>query len=147
MLHIHEHAGRHTLNIEPGEEIMAAIKAFAEKEAIAAAHISGLGAAAAVELAYYNLETKEYERTTITEDLEICSLNGNIGVNEKGDTIVHLHGVFGRQDLSTIGGHIFSCTVSGAGEIHLVAMPGSINRAYHESTGLTLMCPLTQNGH
>jgi len=140
MLHIHEHAGRHTLNIEPEEDIMAELKQFAESNNITAAHISGLGACGEVDLAYYNLETKEYERTKIVEDLEICSLNGNIGVNAAGETIVHLHGVFGRQDRTTYGGHIFECIVSGAGEIHLVAMPGTINRSYNEATGLTLMC-------
>lgn len=141
MLHIHEHEGRYTLNVQPDEDIVAELKRFAQARNITAAHISGLGAAGEVDLAYYNLETKEYERTKIVEDLEICSLNGNIGVNIEGETIVHLHGVFGRQDRTTYGGHIFECIVSGAGEIHLVAMPGTINRAYDEGTGLTLMCP------
>lgn len=121
---------------------MAELATFAQANDIAAAHISGLGAAAAVELAFYNLETKEYERTTLKENLEICSLNGNIGQSVEGDTIVHLHGVFARQDLSTLGGHIFSCTVSGAGEIHLHTLDGSINRTYDDATGLTLMCPV-----
>lgn len=141
MLLIHEHEGRYTLNIQPGEDIMHELHEFAIAKGITAAHISGLGAAQEIDLAYYNLETKEYERTTITNDVEICSLNGNIGINTTGETIVHLHGVFGRQDLSTLGGHIFECVISGAGEIHLVAMPGTINRAYEDTTGLTLMCP------
>lgn len=146
MLHIHEHEGRHTLNVQPNEDIMVEIKRFADDHDITAAHISGLGACGEVDLAYYNLETKAYERTKIIEDLEICSLNGNIGVNSVGETILHLHGVFGRQDRTTYGGHIFACIVSGAGEIHLVAMPGTINRAYDEKTGLTLMCPAEKTG-
>ena len=125
---------------------MTQLKAFAQEKGITAAHISGLGAAASLDLAYYNLETKEYERTTIKEDVEICSLNGNIGVNAQGETIVHLHGVFGRQDLSTFGGHIFECIISGAGEIHLVAMPGTINRSFDENTGLTLLCGVLATG-
>lgn len=140
MLHIHEHDGRHTLNIQPGEDIMAEVKKFAQEKKITAAHISGLGAAGSLDIAYYNLDTKEYERTTITQDVEIISLNGNIGVNAAGETIVHLHGLFGRRDLSTFGGHLFECIVSGAGEVHLIAMPGQINRAYDQGTGLTLMC-------
>lgn len=142
MQQIHVTADYHTLNIEPGEDIMEQLLAYAEREGLHAAHITGLGAAAEIELAYYNLETKAYERTTITEDVEICSLNGNIGVNEGGLKIVHLHGVFARRDLSTFGGHIFRCVVSGAGEIHLTTPPGTINRAFHEATGLTMMCPL-----
>lgn len=142
MLTIHTHNNTYTFNATPDEDIMSELKTFAETHDVQAAHISGLGAAKAVELAYYNLETKEYERTLLKEDLEICSLNGNIGVNENGEVVVHLHGVFGRQDLSTIGGHIFSCLISGAGELHVHVMPGTINRAYDKTTGLTLMCPL-----
>ena len=142
MLLIHEHTDsvRYTLNVLPGEDVMAELKEFARAQNITAAHISGLGAAGKLDLAYYNLETKAYERTTFEEDVEIISLNGNIGINAEGKTIVHLHGMFGRQDLSTFGGHIFECIISGAGEIHLVAMPGAIKRSYDETTGLTLLC-------
>jgi predicted DNA-binding protein with PD1-like motif len=144
MQQIHATADFHTLNIEPGEDIMAQLQAYAEQEGLHAAHISGLGAAAEVELAYYNLETKAYEHTTITEDVEICSLTGNIGLNEGGQKVVHLHGVFARRDLSTFGGHVVRCIISGAGEIHLATPPGTINRAYDEATGLTLLCPPQQ---
>jgi Predicted DNA-binding protein with PD1-like DNA-binding motif len=142
MQQIHVTSDSHTLNVEPGEDIMSQLQAYAEREGLQAAHISGLGAASEVELAYYNLDTKEYEHTTITENLEICSLTGNIGVNEGGQKVVHLHGVFAHRDLSTIGGHVVRCLVSGAGEIHLATPPGAINRAHDERTGLTLMCPL-----
>ncbi len=139
---IHEHEGCYTLNIEPGEDILAQLKTFAEANTVHAAHISGLGAASEVEIAYYNLETKAYEHTTISENVEVCALNGNIGVKETGETVVHVHGVFGRRNFSTFGGHIVRCVISGAGEIHLTVMTGRINRADDEKTGLTLMCPL-----
>ena len=113
---------------------------FAEGHKIDAAHLSGLGAAERVEIAYYNLTSKEYERTTIAEDVEIVSLVGNIGREKDGDIIVHLHGVFARRDLSTFGGHIFSCVISGAGELHVTALSGELTRAYDQSTGLKLMC-------
>jgi predicted DNA-binding protein with PD1-like motif len=141
MLHINQHNDTYTFNAVPGEDIVTALATFATEHDVSAAHITGLGACKAVELAYYNLATKEYERTLIEEDLEICSLAGNIGRKENGEVVVHLHGVFARRDLSTLGGHIFSCVVSGAGELHVHTMPGTINRAHDEATGLTLMCP------
>ena len=137
---IHTHNTTYTLNFAPGDEVLQGLRDFAVEHGIRAAHLTGLGAAREVDVAYYNLDTKEYERTTITEDVEIISLNGNIGIGPKNATIVHLHGMFGRRDLSTFGGHIFSLTVSGAGELHVTAMPGTIHRAYDEVTGLTLMC-------
>jgi len=140
---IHEHEGRYTLNFAKGDEVMAGLVAFLKEKGISAGHITGLGAASALTLAYYNLETKEYEKHSFTEDVEVLSLTGNVGVKEENEIVVHLHGTFGRKDLSVFGGHIFEMTISGAGEIHLVSFPGEIHRAYDEETGLTLMCPLS----
>jgi len=124
---------------------MSTLKIHLVEHGIKAAHITGLGAASALEIAYYNIETKEYERHQIQEDVEILSLNGNVGVAKDGTTIIHLHGTFGKQDLSVIGGHIFSMEVSGAGELHMRTFTGKINRAYDEETGLTLMCNVPTN--
>lgn len=138
---IHKGKGFYTLNFAKGDEVMSGLKDFFGKEDIKAGHISGLGAASALEIAYYNLGTKEYERKQFTEDVEILSLNGNVGVKEDGELVVHVHGTFGRRDFSVFGGHVFSLTISGAGELQIAAFSGQINRAYDEETGLTLMCP------
>lgn len=139
---IHSENGAYTLNFARGEEVMAGLAAFVRERGIRAAHLAGLGAASRLVLAYYNLETKEYEKKEFAEDVEILSLTGNVGVKEGGEAVVHLHGVFGRRDLGTFGGHIFEMTISGAGELHVASFPGAINRAYDEATGLTLMCPV-----
>lgn len=136
---IHEDDNFKTLSFTKGEEIMSVLKEYLATNTIHAAHIAGLGATDFVELAYYNLETKEYERHEIQEAVEILNLNGNVGVKEDGDVVIHMHGTFGRKDLSVFGGHIFAMRVSGAGEIHLRVFKGSIQRAYDEDTGLTLM--------
>jgi predicted DNA-binding protein with PD1-like motif len=122
---------------------MAGLQAFLEEERIDAAHLTGLGAASRLVIAYYDLGTKTYEKKGFTEDVEILSLIGNVGVKEDGSRVVHVHGVFGRRDFTTFGGHVFELVVSGAGEIHLTAFPGRVNRACDEETGLTLMCPAT----
>jgi len=137
---IHNEGNYYTLSFKKGEEVMSTLKTHLVEHDIKAAHIAGLGAASAFEIAYYNIETKEYERHQIQEDVEILNLNGNVGVAKDGTTIIHLHGTFGRKDLSVIGGHIFSMEISGAGELHLRTFSGEIKRAYDEETGLTLMC-------
>lgn len=139
---IHTEGNVYTLNFEKGDEVMGGLIAFLKEKGIEAGHISGLGAASKLTIAYYNIESKEYEKKIFEEDVEILSLNGNVGVKEDGETIVHMHGVFGKRDFSTFGGHIFDMMISGAGEIHLVALSGKLRRAYDEETGLTLMCPL-----
>lgn len=134
-----------TLNARPGEELMTALQKFADEHGINAAHIAGLGAAKRLVLAYYNLETKEYEKREFADDVEILSLNGNIGRKDSGEMIVHIHGTFGRRDFSVFGGHVCECVVSGAGEIHLtIPDSGRIMRSYDEQTGLTLMCPMLE---
>lgn len=140
---IHSESGTYTLNFARGEEVMAGLASFLKEKNIQAAHLTGLGAASRVTLAYYNLTTKSYEKQTITEDVEILSLTGNVGVKEGGELVVHIHGTFGRKDLSVFGGHLFELEISGAGEIHLTTFSGTINRAYDEQTGLTLMCAVT----
>lgn len=139
---IHTQDNFYTLNFQKGDEVMSGLADFLKENNIKAGHISGLGAASHLEIAYYNLETKEYERKQFTEDVEILSLNGNIGVKEGGELVVHMHGTFGRNDFSVFGGHIFEMVISGAGEIQIAAFFGEINRAYDEESGLTLMCPL-----
>jgi len=140
MITVHEEDNFATLAFARGEEIMSGLQEYLEENVIKAAHIAGLGAADLIVIAYYNIDTKEYERHTIEEELEILNLNGNVGVKEDGATVIHIHGTFGKKDLSVIGGHIFSMRVSGAGEIHLRKFSGQIDRAYDEPTGLTTMC-------
>jgi predicted DNA-binding protein with PD1-like motif len=137
---IHKQDNFYTLFFKRGEEVFSGLKTFLEEDNIQAAHISGLGAADELDIAYYNIKTKEYERHEMQEEVEILSLNGNVGIKEDDETVIHLHGVFGRKDLSTFGGHIFKLKISGAGEIHLRVFDGTINRAYDEETGLTTMC-------
>lgn len=139
-----EEGAFYTLNFRKGDKVIAGLMEFAQQHNIGAAHISGLGAAEEVEIAYYNVDTKEYERKTFAEDVEILNLNGNIGVKEDGAHVVHIHGTFGRRDFSVFGGHIFEMTISGAGEIQIVAFDTIINRAFDEETGLTLMCPVKE---
>ena len=132
----------YTLNFEKGDNVMSGLAEFLNKENIKAGHISGLGAASEVEIAYYNIETKEYERKVFNEEVEVLNLNGNIGVTENDELVVHIHGTFGRRDFSVFGGHVFEVKISGAGEIHIATFSGQIKRAYDEGTGLTLMCAL-----
>lgn len=132
---------RCVLNLARGEELFETLTVWCKKEGIQGATLTGLGAASNLEIAYYNLETKTYERQIITEDVEILSLTGNVAVLD-GKTVLHIHGVFGKRDLSTFGGHLFTLTVSGACEIHLQTFEASFKRAYDEVTGLNLLCSI-----
>jgi len=131
--------GTYVLNVARGEEVVSTLKTFLQEKNIRAAHITGLGAADEMNIAYYNLAKKEFERHAISEEVEILSLVGNVGTLQN-ETIIHMHGVFGKRDLSVFGGHIFSIRVSGACELHITTLEGEIKRAYDEETGLNLFC-------
>lgn len=139
---IHVGGGTFTLNFSKGEEVLSGLVDFVQSKKITAGHITGLGAASRLTIAYYNIGTKEYEKKEFDEEVEILSLTGNIGMKESGESVVHLHGVFGRRDFSVFGGHIFELVISGAGELHIATFSGTINRKYDEASGLTLMCPI-----
>lgn len=126
------------LLFEQGEDVMVELRAYAKQHQIQSAWINILGACAEVTLAYYDLHTKTYEKHVISEDLEILNVMGNIA-QMNGEPALHLHGTFGKRDLSVIGGHIFSMIISASGETHLQLLDGKIERQFDEKTGLNLM--------
>jgi predicted DNA-binding protein with PD1-like motif len=132
---------RFVISIERGEELFTSLKAFLISEKIVAGSFSGLGAADHLEVAYYNLKTREYERQTIREEVEILSLQGNVAWKGE-ELILHIHGVFGRRDLSTFGGHLFSIVVSGVCEMHFVTLPKKMGRTFDAVTGLNTLCAI-----
>jgi predicted DNA-binding protein with PD1-like motif len=129
---------QHLLAFESGDEVMSGLKEYAREQGIKAAWINILGACESVTLAYYDLETKTYLKKTFDEDLEILGVMGNIA-SSKGEPLVHLHGTFGKADMSVIGGHLFDMTISATGETHLQLFEEGVERAFDEPTGLTLM--------
>lgn len=136
---IASHENHFVFNLARGEELFETLLSWCKENAIAGATFTGLGAADQLKLAYYHLPTQTYERHQIEEEVEILSLNGNLGTL-KGEKMLHIHGVFGKRDLSLFGGHLFRLRVSGACEIHLTALPQFLQRSYDEETGLNLLC-------
>jgi predicted DNA-binding protein with PD1-like motif len=132
------HENQYVLSLARGEELFETLLRWCSEKNLTGATLTGLGAADTLELAYYHLPTKTYERHRIDEEVEILSLTGNLALL-KGERVLHIHGVFGKRDLSTLGGHLFSLQVSGACEIHLTPLPEPLNRAADKITGLNLL--------
>ncbi|HSW97434.1 MAG TPA: PPC domain-containing DNA-binding protein [Candidatus Saccharimonadales bacterium] len=126
------------LRFDRDEEILESLSQFCAEENIHAAYFSTIGAVKEVILAYYNLETQTYQDRVITEDLEITSVTGNVGVL-KGKIIIHAHGTFGKSNFEIIGGHIKKMLISATGEVVLKKLKGNLERAFDKETGLNLM--------
>ncbi|MEN9327997.1 MAG: hypothetical protein RI947_805 [Candidatus Parcubacteria bacterium] len=135
---ITSHQTAHVISLARGEELFASLLEWAHKNNISSATFTGLGATDELEVAYYHLPTKTFERHTIHEEVEIISLTGNLG-HVKNDPALHIHGVFSRRDLSTFGGHLFKVRISGACELHVTTLPSRLDRNYDEATGLNLL--------
>tara|TARA_Y100000310_G_scaffold318189_1_gene371960 strand:- start:957 stop:1376 length:420 start_codon:yes stop_codon:yes gene_type:complete len=121
-----------------GEELMEGIKEFCKGNRIEAAFFQTIGAVGEVELAWYDLGAKQYVTALLKEDLELVSLTGNVS-KLGNELVVHNHGVFSNKAMETKGGHVQKAVISGACEIVLTRIEGSIDRAYDEETGLNLM--------
>ncbi len=126
------------LRFDRGEELIGVLKQFCQSEKISAGFISALGACSELKMAFYNLETKQYEEKEFKEDLEITNLSGNIANLEK-DLILHIHGTFADREFKAFGGHVMSLTVGGTCEVHLTKFVGPMNRSLDASTGLKLL--------
>lgn len=132
-------AGKYVFNLARGEELFSTLLSWCEAEGVQGATLTGLGAADEMEIAYYHLGTKTFERQTVTDEVEILSLQGNLAMLD-GKRALHIHAVLGRRDLSTFGGHLFLLRVSGACEIHLTTFPDAFLRKPDAATGLNLLC-------
>jgi len=128
------------VSFEPGEDIMAGMRKLCDERDVTAGMWSGIGAVREVELAWYDVDEKEYSIKTFKEKLEIASLLGNVGRLE-GEVAVHAHGVFSGKDMQAFGGHVNRAIVGAACEVCLNVLPGTIKREYSEELGLNLMKP------
>lgn len=113
--------------VDRGEEVLEAVTRFATETGLRAAGIQGIGAVDQLTLGFYDLAKQEYERRTWKEDLEVASLIGNLAEVD-GGPFPHLHGIFGRRDFSTLGGHVFEAVVSVALELTVVTAPEAMRR-------------------
>lgn len=126
------------LRLDENEEMIDILTEFSESNKIQTGWVYALGSTKEIELGFYNLETKEYERKTFTEPLEVLDVTGNIGEKDN-EPALHLHGSFSRKDFSTIGGHIHRLIANATVEIFIHKIEGTIKRAHDEKTGLNLI--------
>jgi len=129
---------RWVLIFEPGEDPIAVLTAFCDEHRIAGCHLSGIGGFAEVTLAYFNLQTREYEPILIREQVEVMSLAGNIAHFE-GKAKLHVHAIIGKRDGSAHGGHLLDARVQPTLEVFLDESPAELRREKDPATGLPLL--------
>jgi predicted DNA-binding protein with PD1-like motif len=103
-----------------------------------AASFTGIGAFSRVTLGYFDLETRDYLRISIEEQVEVLSLAGNVALAGR-EPKLHAHVVVGKRDGTAHGGHLLDARVRPTLEVVAVESPGHLRRHMDEATGLPLL--------
>jgi uncharacterized protein len=136
-----ESHGRRTfaLVFDTGDEAMAGLSQFAREQRLAAAHFTAIGAFSRAVLAYFDWDTKQYQRIPVDEQVEVLALTGDVSEEADGTPKVHAHAVLGRRDGTTRGGHLMEGHVRPTLEVVLTESPAHLRRRHDPATGLSLI--------
>jgi len=124
----------YALKLDSGEEIIAALAAFAASQSVRAGMISGLGAVGETELGFFVRETGSYIRRTFSGEHEIGSLTGNFSELD-GKPFPHCHIMIAADDFVAYTGHLFRGLVTVTCEIQVVTDPGVLIRVRRPELG------------
>jgi predicted DNA-binding protein with PD1-like motif len=127
------------LVFKTGEEMVAALKAFAERERLAGSQFYAIGALSGATLAYFDWETKKYLRNPVREQVEVASLIGDVALAPDGKPAVHIHAVLGRRDGSAVAGHVLEAHVRPTLELVLSEQPAHLQKRHDPESGLNLI--------
>ncbi|MBZ9809957.1 DNA-binding protein [Mesorhizobium sp. BR1-1-9] len=134
-------AGQRTFVVvlEPGEEAIGALTAFASEEQIDGASLTALGAFERAAVGWFDFEAKDYRKIPVNEQCEVLSAIGDIAVGDDGKPSLHLHAVLGLSDGATRGGHLLGGVVRPTLEVTLVESPAHLRRRKHADLGIALI--------
>ena len=125
------------VRLERGEEILASLSALAEKENIALASVSGLGAIDRFTAGVFFPQEKVYRKNDFHGNFEITSLTGTI-TRMDGKPYLHLHMSAGNEYGKVMGGHLNEAHVSATCEVVVRTVQGEVGRAFSTDIGLNL---------
>ncbi len=123
---------------EKGDEVMELLKTFANEHSLKASSFKGIGAFSEATLGYYDYAIKDYKKIPVTEQVEVLSLIGDVALYGN-ESKVHAHIVLGKEDGSTVGGHLLSAIVHPTLEVILEESPSYLQKRHDEETGLALI--------
>lgn len=134
------HGNTYVMRFEDGEAFPEKFLDFLAAEGVTGGTFSGLGAVRWIRIAFFNVETLQYEDREFDEQMEVPALVGNVALHE-GKPLVHAHITLGRRDYTVLGGHLRGGIVRPTLEVTLqlsadsvqsdvVALPRSVDPVY-----------------
>ncbi|WP_289001173.1 PPC domain-containing DNA-binding protein [uncultured Megasphaera sp.] len=127
------------IRLDPGDEVVRALKDVCTKENIFGGEFRGIGGCSSAELATFDPDTNTYQTHPFSGMLEMASLLGNITKGKDGNAGIHAHAVFSQLEdghLVTCGGHLLSSVVKLTGEIVIHPLPVAIEKRFDIVPGL-----------
>ncbi len=126
---------------DPGDEAIEGLTGFARDSGLDAAHFTALGAFERATVGWFDLETRDYRRIEVDEQVEVLALVGDItqAGPDSDDPKVHAHVVLGRSDGSLVGGHLLAGRVRPTLEVVVTETPAVLRRSHDPATGLALI--------
>jgi hypothetical protein len=125
-------------SLKAGAKVPDEIIGIAEKEKIATARVEAIGGVTELKLAYFNHKTKRYEEHDFREFLEVAAILGNLTLKD-GRPFLHIHGTFGRKDLSTLAGHVMKAKVFPLLEVVVTPTKNRALRRFDDDLGLNVI--------
>ena len=130
----------HFVKLDKGESVLESITAYINDHNIRSATLSAIGVLKEIELGYYELKTGKYLTKYFDHDLELLSLNGNVGTLN-GKQHPHIHVVLGDSELNCVGGHLLKAKVGVTCELFITGSDIILERLYDDNVKLNLLAP------
>ena len=125
------------IRLETGDDVLKSLAEVAARYGVSGGWFNGIGSASDVELGYYDLERREYDRTAVPGEVEIASVAGPLSLLN-GERHVHLHAVVSDRQCVPRAGHLFRAVAAATVEFVLLLAEAPIERTRDEATGLNL---------
>jgi predicted DNA-binding protein with PD1-like motif len=129
---------RYLLRLERGEEVLDALKAFAERERSPVGTLTGLGAVDTAIVGFYDFTERVYRPQKHSGRIEVLSLTGNISWKDD-EPVVHIHMSAANEIQGAFGGHLMEARVAATMEVSIVPTRETITRAQDDEIGLPLL--------
>jgi len=111
-----------------GDEAAAELARFARETGVNGAQLSGIGAASAATLGWFDFAAKRYDPIRIGEQAEVVSLLGDIATAPDGAPQVHAHVVVAKRDGAAFGGHLLELHVNPTLEVIVTETPTHLRK-------------------
>jgi predicted DNA-binding protein with PD1-like motif len=139
---VNEKAGEkvYAVIFSKGDEVLSGLTDFALKYHVEAAHFTGIGAISGATVGWLDLGKKMYHPIRVNQQVEVLSMIGDVATFN-GKPIVHAHLVLGRQDGTTVGGHLWEAHVNPTLEVFVSVDAEPLKKRLDEESGMKVIDP------